>query len=207
MQGYIYVLINESIPNLIKIGRTTKNPQERAAELSSTGVPTKFMVAYCSEFDDCIFAEKQIHENFKNKRRNKDREFFEIDQSIAIDFIQGLDGRILSESEFKTELCVFLYFERVEFKLYRLGITCGNQPFDEIQKNILLRNLYDYYSESLTKYKKPQDHYTAYPDIFDVVYLVDNIRGIVQILEKKLKEIIGEAVKEIGYTSGHELFS
>ena len=45
--GYIYIMINPSYPNLVKIGKTSRSPEERAAELSQTsGVPTPFYVAY-----------------------------------------------------------------------------------------------------------------------------------------------------------------
>jgi hypothetical protein len=37
--GYIYVLENETIPGLVKIGSTERNPEDRAKELMTTGVP------------------------------------------------------------------------------------------------------------------------------------------------------------------------
>jgi hypothetical protein len=44
--GYIYVLINQSMEGFIKVGKTARDPKERAKELSqATGVPTPFMVA------------------------------------------------------------------------------------------------------------------------------------------------------------------
>jgi hypothetical protein len=46
MEGYVYVLINPAFPDLVKIGRTTKDPKIRAAELSATGTPDKFVVAH-----------------------------------------------------------------------------------------------------------------------------------------------------------------
>ena len=39
--GYIYVLINNSMENLVKVGKTSRDAESRAKELSSvTGVPT-----------------------------------------------------------------------------------------------------------------------------------------------------------------------
>ena len=35
---HIYILVNESLPNLIKIGFTTRDPQARADELFTTSV-------------------------------------------------------------------------------------------------------------------------------------------------------------------------
>ena len=45
--GYVYILVNDSMPGLIKIGKTARNSLARAKDLSSsTGVPTPFKVAF-----------------------------------------------------------------------------------------------------------------------------------------------------------------
>jgi T5orf172 domain len=50
--GYIYALINPSLEGLVKVGKTTTNPEKRANELSSvTGVPMQFIVAYSCNCD------------------------------------------------------------------------------------------------------------------------------------------------------------
>lgn len=85
MNGYVYILANSAIPNLIKIGRTTKDPKERASELSGTGTPGKFIVIYSVYVTDCVFLEKEIHNHFSEQRHSNDREFFEIEPVIAID--------------------------------------------------------------------------------------------------------------------------
>ena len=46
--GYLYILTNASMPELLKVGRTARDPHERARELSTTGVPTPFEVAWVS---------------------------------------------------------------------------------------------------------------------------------------------------------------
>lgn len=35
-RGYIYVLANSAMPDLVKVGKTTRTPAERAAELSKS---------------------------------------------------------------------------------------------------------------------------------------------------------------------------
>ena len=78
-QGYIYVLANSSMPNMIKVGKTTRQPSLRAQELSSvTGVPTPFLVVYEKQFNDCNSAESFIHEllSIKGFRVSANREFF-----------------------------------------------------------------------------------------------------------------------------------
>ena len=62
MKGYIYILTNRSMPNLVKIGKTHRNPDERAEELSrAMGVATPFDVVYYECFNDCDKTERLIH--------------------------------------------------------------------------------------------------------------------------------------------------
>src|SRR5262249_27535580 len=57
--GFVYALLNPSMPDLVKVGRTTRDPKGRADELShATGVPTPFLVAYKRFFSDCEQAEQ-----------------------------------------------------------------------------------------------------------------------------------------------------
>lgn len=90
--GYIYVLLNSSMPGLCKIGKTTREPEERAAELSrSTGVATRFMVAYYVQVPDISVAERRVHEALSYARESKDREFFRVESKVAIDVIRSLN--------------------------------------------------------------------------------------------------------------------
>lgn len=89
-RGYLYVLINPSMGGLVKIGRTERDPEARAKELSAaTGVPTPFMVAYESYFDDCVQAEAFVHTFLaaRNVRVSANREFFQVAPKLAIDSI------------------------------------------------------------------------------------------------------------------------
>ena len=92
-KGYVYVMINSSYEGLVKIGKTTKDPEERAKELSSaTGVATPFIVAYKRMFNDCHVAEKTIHKILTNRgvRINNSREFFRLPISDAINTILSI---------------------------------------------------------------------------------------------------------------------
>lgn len=89
--GYVYVMINSSIDGLVKIGKTTRDPNERAKELSSaTGVPTPFVVVFYKEFADCDMAESQIHQFLEDAgcRISDNREFFRVPVKEAIDVVQ-----------------------------------------------------------------------------------------------------------------------
>lgn len=92
-QGYVYVMINPSYNGIIKIGKTTKEPEERAKELSSaTGVATPFIVVYKRLFNNCHLAESIIHSHFTEQgyRINDSREFFSTPIDEAINFIVSL---------------------------------------------------------------------------------------------------------------------
>ena len=83
----VYVLTNEAMPNLVKIGKTTRSDvKARMNELYSSGVPFQFECAYAVEVDDCNTVEKALHKAFNPNRVNAKREFFSIypEQAIAI---------------------------------------------------------------------------------------------------------------------------
>jgi hypothetical protein len=83
----VYVLTNEAMPNLVKIGKTTRSDvKTRMSELYSSGVPYQFECIYAVEVNDCSTVEKALHVAFNPNRVNPKREFFSIDpeQVIAI---------------------------------------------------------------------------------------------------------------------------
>lgn len=54
MTGYVYILSNAAMPGLLKIGKTTRTPDERARELArGTGVPGPYTVEHSVEVPDC----------------------------------------------------------------------------------------------------------------------------------------------------------
>ena len=86
----VYVLINASMPGLVKIGMTTRGAKERAEELSrTTGVPTPFLVAYEIEVSDCVAMESEIHRELEEQglRTNLNREFFSIELKDVIELV------------------------------------------------------------------------------------------------------------------------
>jgi hypothetical protein len=77
--GWVYVLVNGTFPDLVKVGQTTRLCSTRAAELShASGVPTPFIPVFEQPFADCIKAERDIH-SWLDKchlRHAANREFF-----------------------------------------------------------------------------------------------------------------------------------
>lgn len=88
-EGYVYVLVNSANPDLVKIGMTNREPEERAEELnSSTGVAMPYIVAYEAETPYPRKVESAVHERLSDKRVNPDREFFRIELKEAIEVIE-----------------------------------------------------------------------------------------------------------------------
>lgn len=82
--GFVYVLVNPAMPELVKIGLTINTSEERAKELRTTGVPSKFVVVYDELVSDCGLVESKMHERFSNFREAGDREFFRMPVKIAV---------------------------------------------------------------------------------------------------------------------------
>jgi hypothetical protein len=77
--GFLYILTNPTIAGLAKVGKTTREPSDRIAELSSaTGVPSPFILIYQQPVTDCDAAEKWVHQELSGRgwRYADNREFF-----------------------------------------------------------------------------------------------------------------------------------
>ncbi|HAV1590939.1 TPA: GIY-YIG nuclease family protein [Enterobacter hormaechei subsp. xiangfangensis] len=84
--GYVYILINSSMPGLIKIGRTLRDSRMSARELFSTGVPTPFQVAFELFAEQHEALEAMVHNELNDFRVNAAREFFRypLDKAVAL---------------------------------------------------------------------------------------------------------------------------
>lgn len=98
--GYVYIMVNASMPGLVKIGKTTKLPEQRAAQLHRTGVPFPFIVAHFVRVSDCGVVERLIHDRLKRHRVYNRREFFKVPLEEAkreLDLIADGVGRLAAE--------------------------------------------------------------------------------------------------------------
>jgi len=88
----VYVLTNEAMPGLVKIGMTDDtNADTRVSQLYSTGVPLPFEVAYACRVDKAFEVERALHSAFAPQRINPRREFFRIEPAQAIAILRLLD--------------------------------------------------------------------------------------------------------------------
>ena len=75
----VYILTNQSMPGLIKIGRTESNVSQRMTELFNTSLPLPFECYYAARVKDYALVEKSFHKAFDDFRVNSSREFFRLD--------------------------------------------------------------------------------------------------------------------------------
>ncbi len=78
MSEIVYVLTNECMPGLVKIGRTSTNVEQRMRELYTTGVPYPFECFFAARVENADFIEKKIHFAFGDHRVPTNKEFFRI---------------------------------------------------------------------------------------------------------------------------------
>lgn len=90
--GFIYVLRNECMPGIYKIGMTDRSPRQRCAELSaSTSVPAEFVLVCVAEVRDALAKERSMHDQYCRARVSGNREFFRLDAMEASDVIAELE--------------------------------------------------------------------------------------------------------------------
>lgn len=83
--GFLYLLVNRSMPGIVKIGHTRRNAEQRIRELSmATGVPTPFEMVLDLFVQDSAEAERIAHKLLEEKRVASNREFFQVSTSTAI---------------------------------------------------------------------------------------------------------------------------
>ncbi len=90
-----YVLTNEGMPGLVKIGKTSNDLEKRMNELYTTGVPLPYVCKYAVEVeeDDRKEYEKMIHKGLSDMRINPNREFFEISFENVVNLMKVIPGR------------------------------------------------------------------------------------------------------------------
>ena len=88
---YVYVLTNESMPGLCKIGFTKILPDKRAKQINAaTGVAQDFIVEYSYPCYNGHDLEQEVHGYLDSYRVNKSREFFR----IGVEEAKAVIGRL-----------------------------------------------------------------------------------------------------------------
>lgn len=131
MPQIVYVLTNEAMPGIVKIGLTTDSVVSRLSDLNShSGVPLPFECYFAAEVDSCSRIERILHQLFSEHRINPRREFFRVDPekvvlAISIGSFQDVTpGGVIAESDDREALAKEKA-RRPNIKLSALGILSG----------------------------------------------------------------------------------
>lgn len=151
MRGFIYILSNPSLPGLLKIGKTSKDPKTRGDELYVTGTPEPFKLEYMAFSDDMDSLERMVHKKLDSYRPNKDREFFKVSKVVALKTIhtesQNLGGLRFEERNFRSaddfwQLAQFLFQENASNKkISEASNIKFKRKFMRVQKPILNKSI------------------------------------------------------------------
>ncbi len=93
MKGWVYIITNQAMPGLIKIGYTDRTPDQRAKELESTGNPFPFIVVYEAYVESSFVVEQEVHSCLAPYREKG--EWFSCPISYAISNIRDVAGKRL----------------------------------------------------------------------------------------------------------------
>jgi hypothetical protein len=149
--GFVYVLTNESMPGLVKIGFTLGRPTDRAKQLATTGVPTPFVVAYSIKLFDPDKWERRIHEHLAHHRKNK--EWFSCDAGFAqteISKVVPRDVAVAAEASEKDAIRTrVIALARETYQLEVDGWSVGNVRFQKVILPDTVRELYKRRTEQL----------------------------------------------------------
>lgn len=131
MSEIVYILTNESMPGLIKIGRSEQNVQDRIKQLDVTGVPLPFECFSAYEVDDSRAVEKAFHIAFGDHRVREKREFFRISPDKPAAFLKLIGnknvtpGHIAFEDDDDRRSVVKEKKRRSGFRFSFVGIDAG----------------------------------------------------------------------------------
>jgi hypothetical protein len=113
-EGWVYCMSNPAMPGFVKVGMTSRNPHERAAELYTTGVPFEFIVEFAKKVKNYTAKEKQLHELLEKlyERPNPNREFFKCSSTDVYELFELMDGVYMDKADRPNPLNL----RRYEFK-------------------------------------------------------------------------------------------
>lgn len=125
--GFVYCLGNDAIPDLLKIGFTTRSPMQRAEELSrASGVPKAFEVYFYIEIQNPADVESRIHRALDNYRLNGRREFFSVSDETVLELFEKIEDQqgMIATSYAYESLRALREYERTHLGPFR-GMLIG----------------------------------------------------------------------------------
>lgn len=90
LRGWICIITNKAMPNLVKIGHSTKDPRLLAAELSHTDSPHPYIVEFGTLVKKPHEIEQKINSALKNEHEGK--EWFRCSFAHAVQTVRSVIG-------------------------------------------------------------------------------------------------------------------
>jgi hypothetical protein len=134
MAEIVYVLTNEALQGVVKIGRTTTSVEQRIRELDNTSLPLPFQCFYAAEVSNSSIVEGKLHRIFSDKRIRLNREFFRVDPGQVKEAIQLAEQKdvtpkvdvVVDESDVQAlQKAVANEERRTRLRFTELGIPSG----------------------------------------------------------------------------------
>lgn len=129
MEEKVYILTNECMPGLVKVGRTATSVEQRMKELYTTSVPYPFHCFYAAVVKNGEFVEKKIHYAFGDHRVPTNREFFRIDPNrvkAALELVEIREVTPTTDLELTPEMKDFIA-RRPAFRFSFANIPIGSK--------------------------------------------------------------------------------
>lgn len=96
IRGWVYIITNNAMPGLLKVGYSTKDPKLRANELNNTGSPHPYFVEYDVLVINPREVELKVHGELRNRAEGK--EWFRCSINDAIEAVRVVtEGRRILE--------------------------------------------------------------------------------------------------------------
>ena len=135
-EGIVYILTNPAMKGLVKIGMTTRDEVSvRMGKLYSTGVPVPFECSFAGRVQDVKAVERAFHIAFGPYRINPNREFFEIEDTQAIELLKlmciedvtpSLNSELDKVDEVSRDSGKRMKQKRPNLNFEEMGITVGS---------------------------------------------------------------------------------
>lgn len=132
--GKVYVLTNDFMPGIVKIGYTTQPIEDRLRELDKTGVPWPFRCHFAIETERYREIEAFVHDAFSDCRVRDNREFFKVspERVVAALRISGAteiktDNEAIDQDGRSTESAQVTESGRKRFQFEKYGIPVGSE--------------------------------------------------------------------------------
>jgi len=205
--GFVYILKNEAMPGIYKIGVTGRDELDTRIDelyIGKTNIPLPFECVFACKVENYKDVEKIIHNAFMDTRVNPNREFFTVDPNrvipllkhlqiddVTIDIKNKLDKQIDNNDK---ESINNIIKKRPKFNFAEMGIPLGSKivfydPDNPVEAEVI--------SERRVKYNGNEYNLTALSsELLNINYNVPPMRYW-KYNDKLLTEIYNETYNDV----------